>query len=261
MDLVAAAELIKQNPKLLEWFTGAAKSSRGSVLSSVYPVTTHLSDEMVASMENTLRNLQACKKLEDQQPPEEAVEVYESTRRLRERRHLSPTEILQRSIAHKKRLEEFDTRPEGAAMMTSRRALPMNEYRDEVINQVANNPYSIIIGATGSGKTTQVPQILLEDAIKRGEGGSCDIICTQPRRIAATSVAQRVAAERLERLQSSVGYQVRFDARLPTRKLIFCWPSQTPCTLLLLLTMSISWWQHYILYDRCPLTAIAACAG
>ena len=61
----------------------------------------------------------------------------------------------------------------------------------------------------------QVPQILLEEAIKNGTGANCNIICTQPRRIAATSVAARVAVERNEPLQKSIGYQVRFDAKLP----------------------------------------------
>lgn len=61
----------------------------------------------------------------------------------------------------------------------------------------------------------QVPQILLEDAIKSGNGGKYNIICTQPRRIAATSVATRVAVERHEPLRKTVGYQVRFDSKIP----------------------------------------------
>ncbi|KAK6438314.1 hypothetical protein LTR95_005485 [Oleoguttula sp. CCFEE 5521] len=75
--------------------------------------------------------------------------------------------------------------------------------------------YSIVIGDTGSGETTQVPQILVEDAIHHGTGAEANIICTQPRRITATSVAERVAEERDEALQVGIGYQVRFDARLP----------------------------------------------
>lgn len=55
----------------------------------------------------------------------------------------------------------------------------------------------------------------MESYIKDGRGAECNIICTQPRRIAATSVAARVAAERHEPLQKSIGYHVRFDAKLP----------------------------------------------
>ena len=60
-----------------------------------------------------------------------------------------------------------------------------------------------------------MPQILFEEAIKRSQGSACNIICTQPRRIAATSVAHRVAAERNEALRKTIGYQIRFDAKVP----------------------------------------------
>ncbi len=69
----------------------------------------------------------------------------------------------------------------------------------------------VLSGATGCGKTTQVPQMLLEDWIARGAGPDCNILVTQPRRIAAISVAERVAAERCEPIGAHVGYQVRFE--------------------------------------------------
>jgi ATP-dependent RNA helicase DHX36 len=56
----------------------------------------------------------------------------------------------------------------------------------------------VISGDTGCGKTTQLPQLVLDDLIRRGCGGEADMICTQPRRISAISVADRVAAERAE---------------------------------------------------------------
>jgi HrpA-like RNA helicase len=73
----------------------------------------------------------------------------------------------------------------------------------------------------------QVPQYILEAAISRGEGASCSIVCTQPRRIAAMSVAERVAEERGEGAPgtpgSTVGYHVRLEAA-STRdtRLLFC---------------------------------------
>ncbi|CAH7673669.1 hypothetical protein PPACK8108_LOCUS8554, partial [Phakopsora pachyrhizi] len=58
-----------------------------------------------------------------------------------------------------------------------------------------------------SGKTTQVPQPILDKAAMRGQGTCCNIICAQPRRIAAISIPQRMANKRKESLGQSVGYQ------------------------------------------------------
>lgn len=62
----------------------------------------------------------------------------------------------------------------------------------------------IISGETGCGKTTQVPQFILESEIESLRGAVCSIICTQPRRISAMSVSERVASERGEKLGESV---------------------------------------------------------
>ena len=88
---------------------------------------------------------------------------------------------------------------------------------------MASNQVVVVSGETGCGKTTQLPQFLLEDAIARGRGAEASIVCTQPRRIAAISVAQRVAEERGERLGESVGYQVRLESeRSEDTRLLFC---------------------------------------
>lgn len=68
----------------------------------------------------------------------------------------------------------------------------------------------IVNGETGSGKTTQVPQYILNDATRRNK--PCRIIVTQPRRVAAVSVAHRVAEERGEPLGETVGYQIRMES-------------------------------------------------
>lgn len=128
-------------------------------------------------------------------------------------RNIMPDSIIsKRSKQLQTQLEQTDKLDDSIS--SSRKELPMLQHGSNVLQLVKNNQYSIIVGATGSGKTTQVPQILFEDYIRRGEGGKCNIICTQPRRIAATSVARRVAEERRETLAESVGYQVRFDTQV-----------------------------------------------
>lgn len=64
----------------------------------------------------------------------------------------------------------------------------------------------IISGETGCGKTTQIPQFILESEIESLRGAVCNIICTQPRRISAMSVSERVATERGEKLGESVSF-------------------------------------------------------
>ncbi|KAE8350706.1 P-loop containing nucleoside triphosphate hydrolase protein [Aspergillus coremiiformis] len=95
--------------------------------------------------------------------------------------------------------------------------LPISRRKDEILELVERNTYSLISADTGSGKSTQVPQILLDDAMANGCGTECNVLCVQPRRMAATSLARRVAEERGESLGCSVGYQIRFDSRRPSR--------------------------------------------
>lgn len=64
----------------------------------------------------------------------------------------------------------------------------------------------VVSGETGCGKTTQLPQYILESETEAGRGAVCSIICTQPRRISAMSVAERVAAEQGENLGESVRF-------------------------------------------------------
>ncbi len=88
--------------------------------------------------------------------------------------------------------------------------LPVNDKRPEIAKAIAAHQVIIVCGETGSGKTTQLPQICLD--LKRGVSGL--IGHTQPRRIAARSVATRISAELKSDLGQAVGYQVRFHDRV-----------------------------------------------
>ena len=95
-------------------------------------------------------------------------------------------------------------------------SLPIAAKRDEIKKLVAENQVVIIAGETGSGKTTQLPKICLE--LGRGQFGL--IAHTQPRRIAARSVASRVAEELGTPLGALVGYQVRFEDQSDANTLV-----------------------------------------
>ncbi|GLJ45369.1 hypothetical protein SUGI_0955050 [Cryptomeria japonica] len=109
------------------------------------------------------------------------------------------------------------------AMQSFREKLPAYEKKDDFLQAVANNQVLVVSGETGCGKTTQLPQFILEDQIESLNGALCNIICTQPRRISAMSVAARVASERGENLGEIVGYQIRLETRRSMQtRLLFC---------------------------------------
>ncbi|WP_336857175.1 ATP-dependent RNA helicase HrpA [Sinomonas albida] len=89
-------------------------------------------------------------------------------------------------------------------------ALPVSERRDELMEAIAANQVTIIAGETGSGKTTQIPKMCLE----LGLGDKGLIGHTQPRRLAARTVAERIAEELGVELGQEVGFQVRFTGEV-----------------------------------------------
>ncbi len=93
------------------------------------------------------------------------------------------------------------------SIMEQREGLPIFKLKEELIRAVYDNQILVVIGETGSGKTTQITQYLAEAGyMARGKIG-----CTQPRRVAAMSVAKRVAEEVGCRLGQEVGYTIRFE--------------------------------------------------
>lgn len=89
-----------------------------------------------------------------------------------------------------------------------RQFLPAFFVRDQILKAIRENQVVIIIGETGSGKTTQITQFLLEDGFA---SHGMIIGCTQPRRVAAMSVAKRVSEEMNSKLGDLVGYAIRFE--------------------------------------------------
>ncbi|BBN14246.1 tetratricopeptide repeat protein 7 [Marchantia polymorpha subsp. ruderalis] len=131
------------------------------------------------------------------------------------------SEKLNADLREKQR--RLQTLPAVKAMSVFREKLPAFKMKEELLRAVANNQVVVVSGETGCGKTTQLPQFLLEQEVEAGRGSKCNIICTQPRRISAMSVAARVAAERGDALGQSVGYQIRLESkRSENTRLLFC---------------------------------------
>ena len=141
-----------------------------------------------------------------------SLELLKGTRTLEEIEIRAQTQVAaeqQRKLAGSAPSVQASQRPLSAheKILEGRKTLPVAAYRDEFLAAVQEHRILIVVGETGSGKTTQIPQYLHEGQwSKRGKIG-----CTQPRRVAAMSVAARVAKEMDVRLGTQVGYSIRFE--------------------------------------------------
>ncbi|NLA74328.1 MAG: ATP-dependent helicase, partial [Deltaproteobacteria bacterium] len=124
----------------------------------------------------------------------------------------SATHILTRLAAlAEKSIRERDKREADLPKISYPEELPISLKKDEIISAIRENQVIIISGETGSGKSTQIPKMCID----AGRGITGKIGCTQPRRIAASSISGRIAEELGQPLGRSVGYKVRFTDRTP----------------------------------------------
>eukprot|EP00904_Undaria_pinnatifida_P006266 jgi/Undpi1/276/HiC_scaffold_1.g00272.m1 len=94
-------------------------------------------------------------------------------------------------------------------ILEKRVKLPVHQFLEDLMEKVKNNQTVVVEGETGSGKTTQIPQFLVEAGY--GAVGESCVACTQPRRVAAMSIANRVSDEMDVKLGDIVGYSIRFE--------------------------------------------------
>ena len=99
--------------------------------------------------------------------------------------------------------------PRYLSILQTRLQLPVYQSQSQLLEAVASNQIVVVEGETGSGKTTQIPQFLVE--VGYASPGKTMVGCTQPRRVAATSIAARVAEEMDVTLGQTVGYTIRFE--------------------------------------------------
>uniref|UniRef100_A0A7S3XH27 RNA helicase n=1 Tax=Picocystis salinarum TaxID=88271 RepID=A0A7S3XH27_9CHLO len=117
--------------------------------------------------------------------------------------------------------QRVEENPESRSLGQQRQKLPIHAFQQEIMQAINKNQVVLVAGETGCGKTTQVPQYIVDHCW--ADGRPCNIMCTQPRRISAVTVAERVAKERAERIGGGIGYQIRLETRVgPKTYMTFC---------------------------------------
>src|SRR5699024_2357302 len=132
----------------------------------------------------------------------------------KQRRGVDWTLDSEKSVSMRQAWETRQLTDAQQQMTSKRRALPAWNTQDAIIQSVNSHQVTIISGETGSGKSTQSVQFVLDDMIKRGFGAAANIICTQPRRISALGLADRVSDERCSSVGEEVGYVIRGESRM-----------------------------------------------
>lgn len=110
-------------------------------------------------------------------------------------------------------LKEREKAAAYQSMLSTRRSLPAWKLQEAIVKSVNENPVTIISGETGSGKSTQTVQFILDDMIRRDLGADVNIVCTQPRRISAMGLADRVSEERCSNVGEEIGYAIRGESK------------------------------------------------
>ncbi|KAB2573182.1 Helicase [Lasiodiplodia theobromae] len=131
-------------------------------------------------------------------------------------RRPKPVNLRPGSQASQRALEQWQakqTSPEQQRMLRARQNLPAWKLQQDIVDAVKKYQVVIISGETGSGKSTQSVQFILDDMIQRQLGEAVNIVCTQPRRISALGLADRVADERCTAVGDEVGYSIRGESR------------------------------------------------
>jgi ATP-dependent RNA helicase DHX57 len=143
----------------------------------------------------------------------EEHQIRKNLKKGRARRPLDWTPATPASQRLLSQWQEKQSLPAQLKMMGVRKALPAWRLRDDIVRTVNHCQVTIISGETGSGKSTQSVQFVLDDLIQRQLGSVANIICTQPRRISALGLADRVADERCSRVGEEIGYTIRGESK------------------------------------------------
>jgi ATP-dependent RNA helicase DHX57 len=143
----------------------------------------------------------------------EELHIHKKARKPRTRKALDWTPAIPASQKLMSQWQSKQDTPGQQKMMAIRKALPAWRLREDIVRTVNDCKVTIISGETGSGKSTQSVQFVLDDLIQRQLGAVANIICTQPRRISALGLADRVADERCSQVGEEIGYTIRGESK------------------------------------------------
>ncbi|CAK4644545.1 unnamed protein product [Aphanomyces euteiches] len=188
---------------------GDSAASKAAIIDGLFHLVPDNDPEQVETTSGTEEVPDAW---DDEESWEDHVEDYVSTSSSEQRTPFPDTKFLQLMQS-----------PKYKAMLPKRRTLPIAAYKQAIVQATQEHAVVLVSGETGSGKSTQVPHFLLEDMLgKNRDDGT--ILCTQPRRLAAIGVAERVAEEMGQTVgEGYVGYQIRLEQKKSAEcKLVFC---------------------------------------
>jgi ATP-dependent RNA helicase DHX57 len=179
----------------------------------VYTCAEWLHDNLDKTIENPPKLRDMSERLSSLEiEPRKSPHRYSQKKRHRNNAALKPDAAISQKL--KDSLEEMHNSAQYVPMGRVRSNLPAHTFKDTVVKTVLQHQVSIVSGETGCGKTTQVPQFIFDEEIVQGRGSVCNIICTQPRKISAIGVAERVASERCEKIGNTVGYAIRGETKV-----------------------------------------------
>ncbi|XP_069708994.1 putative ATP-dependent RNA helicase DHX57 isoform X2 [Phaenicophaeus curvirostris] len=191
------------------------ESASGSDQVSKAPIVSELQEEEEVAEE------------EEEDEPEQAVVENESYVKLKKK--LSKKYDVQAKSLYNENVKictQFRLKKSSRhfqSMLYERQKLPAWQERETILDLLKSHQVLVVSGMTGCGKTTQIPQFILDESLQGSPSRVANIICTQPRRISAISVAERVAKERTERIGLTVGYQIRLESvKSSATRLLYC---------------------------------------
>lgn len=221
-SLAAAVVLVREHHTLLNDFKQAVKANNGVIPRRISPIPIALQSDVLDFLDRSIDLADVEDFVSDRVDPFPVFDPDAASKQVNQLTRTIKMRTFQHEVyqSHQQRSAELKTRQEYRTydsrlveVELQRSQLPVSLKRTEILSLIKNNSQCVVVGSAGSGKSTQIPQIILDDAIANGRGAFCNVVCTQPRRVAAVSLAVRVCNERGEEPGDVVGYRISGEVK------------------------------------------------